>query len=153
MQPTVSVVVPCYNEQATIGSLLTAVYGQTYPRDKVEVVIADGLSDDGTRDAIAQFRETHPALAVRVVDNTRRSIPSGLNRAVREARGDILVRLDAHSVPVPQYIERCVEALEQGRGTSVGGVWTISPGGPGSIARAIAARFFIPPLSSAGYSL
>jgi len=139
MHPTVSVVIPCYNEQATIRSLLTAVYEQTYPRDKLEVVIADGLSEDGTRAAIASFQEMHPALLIKVVDNTKRTIPAGLNRAIREACGEILVRLDAHSVPVPEYIDLCVQALEQGKGASVGGVWSIRPGGPGWIAEAIAA--------------
>ena len=47
--PIVSIVVPCYNEQATIGLLLDALYQQTYPRSELEVIIADGLSTDGTR--------------------------------------------------------------------------------------------------------
>jgi glycosyltransferase involved in cell wall biosynthesis len=139
MQPTVSVVIPCYNEQATIRSLLTAIYEQTYPRDRLEVVIADGLSEDGTRAVIASFQETYPALQVRVLDNTKRTIPSGLNQAIREARGEILVRLDAHSVPIPEYVDLCVRALEQVKGASVGGVWSIRPGGLGWIAEGIAA--------------
>jgi glycosyltransferase involved in cell wall biosynthesis len=139
MHPTVSVIVPCYNEQATIGSLLNAVYGQTYPRDQLEVVIADGHSEDGTRAVIAEFRKAHPGLAVSVVDNSKRTIPSGLNQAIRESRGDVLVRLDAHSAPLPEYIELCVRDLEEGKGANVGGVWIIRPGGPGWIARGIAA--------------
>ncbi|MFH1185276.1 MAG: glycosyltransferase family 2 protein [Chloroflexota bacterium] len=134
-----TVIVPCYNEQATIGSLLTAVHGQTYPLDKLEVVVADGLSEDGTRAAIAGFREAHRAFQVRVVDNPKRTIPSGLNQAIRQARGDILVRLDAHSVPIPEYVERCIGALEAGNGTNVGGVWKICAGGPGWMAQGIAA--------------
>jgi len=139
MQPTVSIIVPCFNEQATIGALLDAIHQQTYPRDRLEVVIADGLSDDGTRAAVARFQHEHPTPAVRVIDNPIRTIPAGLNLAIREARGEILVRLDAHSAPIPEYVERCVRDLEVGRGSNVGGVWTIVPGGHGWIPEGIAA--------------
>jgi glycosyltransferase involved in cell wall biosynthesis len=139
MQPTVSIIVPCFNEEATIGSLLDAIHQQTYPQDRIEVVIADGLSEDGTRRSVAHFQRKHPALAVRVIDNPKRTIPAGLNLAIRDARGEILVRLDAHSAPIPPYVERCVLDLELGKGSNVGGVWTIAPGGLGWIAEGIAA--------------
>jgi glycosyltransferase involved in cell wall biosynthesis len=139
MQPTVSIIVPCFNEEATIGSLLHAIHEQTYPRDRVEVVIADGLSEDGTLAAVACFQQKHPTLGVRVITNPKRTIPAGLNLAIRDARGEILVRLDAHSAPIPEYVERCVRDLELGRGWNVGGVWTIAPGGHGWISEGIAA--------------
>jgi glycosyltransferase involved in cell wall biosynthesis len=121
MQPTVSIIVPCFNEEATIGSLLDAIHKQTYPRDRLEVVIADGLSEDGTRAAVDRFQQKHAALAVRVIDNPKRTIPAGLNQAIRKARGEILVRLDAHSAPIPEYVERCVRALSWARGQCGGG--------------------------------
>ncbi len=136
--PSVSVIVPCYNEQATIGLLLDALYRQTYPRERMEVVIADGLSEDATRQVIADWVARHPDLTVRVVDNPRRIIPAGLNVALRAAQGEIIVRLDAHAVPAEDYVERCVRLLEEGRGDNVGGVWRIRPGGQGLIAQAIA---------------
>ena len=136
--PVVSIIVPCYNEQETIGLLLEAIYGQTYPRQKMEVIIADGLSTDHTRDKIIEFHHNHLDLLVTIVDNQKRSIPSGLNEALRASRGEFIVRLDAHSVPFPDYIERCQEALTSGRGENVGGVWEIQAGGSGRIARAIA---------------
>jgi glycosyltransferase involved in cell wall biosynthesis len=139
MQPTVSIIVPCFNEEATIGSLLEAIHKQTYPRERLEVVIADGLSDDGTRAAVARFQKGRSALMVRVIDNPKRTIPAGLNLAIRDARGEILVRLDAHSAPIPEYVERCVRNLELGRGSNVGGVWIIAPGGHGWIPAGIAA--------------
>ena len=137
--PTVSVIIPCYNEQSTIGLLLDALYAQTFPREAMEVIIADGLSTDGTREAIAAWQAQHPDLAVKVVDNPKRIIPAALNLAIAAAEGDIIVRLDAHSVPAPDYIARSVAALEAGRGDNVGGVWQIRPGGKGWIARSIAA--------------
>ena len=139
MPPYLSIIVPCYNEQATIRLLLDAVLAQTYPRSQMEIVIADGLSQDGTRDVIAAFQSEHPDLAVRILDNERRSIPSALNLAVSAARGEIIIRLDAHSMPQPDYVQRCVQALEAGKGANVGGVWMIHPGASGWIAEAIAA--------------
>ena len=136
--PKVSVVVPCYNEQSTIRLLLTALREQTFPRAEMEVIIADGMSTDSTRDEIAAFQKDFPDLQVRVVDNTVRSIPSGLNRAIEASRGSIIIRLDAHSKPYPDYIENCVKDIETGRGDNVGGVWEIQPGVDTWIAKSIA---------------
>jgi glycosyltransferase involved in cell wall biosynthesis len=137
--PTVSIIVPCYNEQSTIRLLLDAVYAQSFPRGEIEVVIADGGSTDATCREIQAFQADHPDLALVIVPNPRRIIPAGLNRALEAATGRYIVRLDAHSVPQADYVERCVQALEAGCGTNVGGVWDIRPGGPGWIARSIAA--------------
>lgn len=135
----VSVIVPCYNEQNTICLLLEALIAQTFSHQEMEVVIADGISTDQTRQRILDFQAEHPDLLLRIVDNPRRIIPAGVNLAIRAAQGEIIVRLDAHSVPRADYVERCVQALEQGKGDNVGGVWEIRPGGAGWQARAVAA--------------
>jgi glycosyltransferase involved in cell wall biosynthesis len=124
---SVSIIIPSYNEQSTICNLLDAIYSQTFPRNNLEIIIADGMSSDGTRVQIAGFANSHPDLHIAVVDNPRRHIPAGLNRALKEARGDIIIRLDAHSMPYPDYIERCVADLEAGLGENVGGIWEIRP--------------------------
>ena len=136
--PLVSIIVPCYNEQATIHLLLEAICAQTVPTHEMEVVIADGMSTDGTRAAIAGFQQKHPALTVRMVDNPRRNIPAALNSALAAAEGQFIVRLDAHSMPAQDYVERCLENLRAGRGENIGGVWEIRPRGTGLIPRAIA---------------
>lgn len=135
--PFVSVIIPCYNEEATIRKLLEALRAQTYPLAKMEVVISDGLSTDATRDVIAAFQKEHSDLSVRVVDNQARTIPSGVNQAIREARGELFVRLDAHSMPIPEYVQRCVEAHQTGMGDNVGGVWEIRPGAETWVAESI----------------
>jgi succinoglycan biosynthesis protein ExoA len=137
--PLVSIIVPCYNEQATIRLLLEAVYTQTFPRQEMEVVIADGMSTDQTRTEIAAFEQTHPDLAVKVTENPRRNIPAGVNRAVASACGEFILRLDAHCTPHRDYVARCVAALQAGLGGNVGGVWEIRPGGTSWQARSIAA--------------
>lgn len=136
--PKVSVIVPCYNEQSTIRLLLEALHEQTFPRAEMEVILADGLSTDGTRDVIAAFQKDFPDLEVRVVDNTRRSIPSAVNRAIEVSRGEFIVRLDAHSKPYPDYVANSVKAHEENRGENVGGVWEIRHGADTWIAKSIA---------------
>jgi glycosyltransferase involved in cell wall biosynthesis len=135
----VSIIVPCYNEQSTIHLLLEALYAQTYPRGKLEVIISDGLSTDRTREVITTFQDGHPDLRVRLVENPKRIIPAAVNQAIRAACGEVLVRMDAHSMPHPDYVERCVAALESGKGDNVGGLWEIQPAGEGWMARSIAA--------------
>jgi len=137
--PVVSIIVPCYNEEATIGLLLSAIERQTYPCEQMEVILADGMSNDATRQQVAAFVLAHPALAVRLVDNPKRIIPAGLNCALAVAQGEIVVRLDAHSMPAEDYVARCVAALVGGMGDNVGGVWDIRPGRGNWIARSIAA--------------
>ncbi|MCW5875612.1 MAG: glycosyltransferase family 2 protein [Anaerolineales bacterium] len=137
--PQISVIIPCFNEEKTIAGVLQAIHEQGIPKGELEVVIADGLSTDGTREAIAAFQTAHPDLPITVVDNPRRLIPAGLNLAIAAARGEVILRLDAHCQPQPGYISRSLEALQAGRGWNVGGVWRIAPGGPGPLAAAIAA--------------
>ena len=138
MPPIVSIIVPCLNEEKTIRILLDAILAQTYPVVAMEVVIADGHSEDGTRSEIAAFQREHPELAVTVIDNDARVIPVSLNRAIQATSGEIIVRMDAHSAPAEDYVERCVRALQEGLGDNVGGVWDIRPGAEGWVAASIA---------------
>jgi succinoglycan biosynthesis protein ExoA len=138
MLPKVSIIVPCYNEQSTIRLLLEALCEQTYPRSGMEVIVADGLSTDGTRDVIRAFQKDVPDLSVRIVDNPHRNIPSALNRAIEIARGEIIVRIDGHSKPFPDYVENCITAHEARLGDNVGGVWEIRPGTDTWMAKSIA---------------
>jgi len=135
---SVSVIIPCFNEKTTICKLLVAIYAQTYPRADLEVVIADGMSTDGTRAEIVGFAYSHQDLHIAVVDNPKRHIPAGLNCALKITQGEIIVRLDAHSMPYPDYIERCVSDLAAGLGENVGGVWEIRPGANTWMAQSIA---------------
>jgi len=134
----VSVIVPCYNEENTIELLLDAIYHQTFPIREIEVVIADGQSTDGTRDKILQFTAQHPDLPVKIIDNPRRFIPAALNRALDCSTGEYIIRMDAHSIPEPNYIDTCVRELDAGKGENVGGVWNIIPSSDHWISQSIA---------------
>jgi len=137
MLPEVSIVIPCLNEEKTILGLLDAIFFQTFPHTKMEVIISDGLSEDQTRNKIAEFQSKHPDLFIKVVDNPARRIPTGLNQAIRAARAPIITRLDAHTIPASDYVERSVIALKSALGDNVGGVIDVNPGADTLIARAI----------------
>jgi cellulose synthase/poly-beta-1,6-N-acetylglucosamine synthase-like glycosyltransferase len=138
-QPRVSVIVPCLNEENTIRGLLEAISRQTFPLQEMEVLIVDGGSEDNTLGEIKKYQREHNGLKVRVVENPKRIIPAALNLGVQAAAGEYIVRLDAHSVPHPEYIARSVSGLEQRLGENVGGVWKIIPSADTWIARSIAA--------------
>jgi succinoglycan biosynthesis protein ExoA len=137
--PLVSIIVPCRNEENTIRLLLDAIFQQTYPRKDMEVIIADGLSTDATRQVISDFQQEKPDLFVKVVDNPVRSIPAALNTAIHASSGEYILRLDAHCIPVQDYVARCITGLQEGLGENVGGVWKIQPSSQGWLARSIAA--------------
>jgi glycosyltransferase involved in cell wall biosynthesis len=139
MSKQISLIIPCFNEQASIGLLLDAIRRQTYQLDKIEVIIADGMSDDGTRDAIQDYASQHPELSIRLIDNPKRIIPAALNAAIEAAEGNVIIRLDAHSAPKPDYVEKCLAVLEETGSANAGGVWEIQPGAETWIACSIAA--------------
>ncbi|HLD94801.1 MAG TPA: glycosyltransferase family 2 protein [Anaerolineales bacterium] len=134
----VSIIIPCFNEEKTITRLLEAIHAQDFPRKDLEVVIADGLSTDGTRKRISEFQRQHKGLDIKVLDNNARTIPAALNLAIRTAKGESIIRLDAHCIPQPDYVSKSMAALEAGRGWNVGGVWDIQPSANGWIAESIA---------------
>ena len=136
---TVSLIVPCLNEERTITELLEAILAQTHPAHLMDVAIADGMSTDATRERVAAFAAAHPEIAIAVIDNPGAVIPVGLNRAIAATTGAYVVRLDAHCIPAADYVERCVAALAAGTGDVVGGRWDVRTKGEGVIARSIVA--------------
>lgn len=134
----VSVIIPCYNEEDSITDLLVAIYEQSFPRDEIEVIISDGMSTDATREKITDFGNEFPDLKLKVIDNRKKTIPSGLNQAIQAANGEYIIRLDAHSNPHPDYIARSIRALESGLGDNIGGVISIQAASEGWISQSIA---------------
>jgi succinoglycan biosynthesis protein ExoA len=128
--PEVTVALPVLNEAAHIEGCLQAVVAQTYPRI-VEILVVDGGSEDATREIAARFP------GVRVIDNPGRRQSSGLNVALREARGDVLVRVDGRTVVAPDYVDQCIAALTRSGAALVGG--PIEPRGTTWVERAVGA--------------
>jgi glycosyltransferase involved in cell wall biosynthesis len=134
--PRVTVIVPCRNEERYIGPCLDSILASDYPKDRLEVLVVDGMSEDRTRDVLAGYSAAHPW--IRLIDNPRRITPVALNLAIRASTGAILVRMDAHVVYPPDYVSKLVAALEKYGADNVGGVLRTLPAGPGAMARAIA---------------
>ena len=110
--PLVSVIMPVRNEAAYIERSLGAVLAQDYPADRLEILVVDGMSGDGTRQAVLAHAATRPNL--RLLDNPAGIVPPGLNIGIRQARGEIVVRVDGHCEIAPDYVSRCVEHLLAG---------------------------------------
>ncbi|MBO9540006.1 glycosyltransferase family 2 protein [bacterium] len=119
--PLLSVIVPCRNERQHIAPFLEAVLAQAREGFELEVLIADGMSDDGTREVLAEYTERHPF--IRVIDNPERNTPHALNRAITAARGEVIVRMDVHTVYAPDYLRECLAVLEESGADNVGGAW------------------------------
>jgi succinoglycan biosynthesis protein ExoA len=134
---SVSVVIPCYNEVRFIGKVLENLADQ-YELQHYEIIIVDGMSEDGTRDLIETFKLSHPELSITLLDNPARKIPVALNTGIAAARGNIIARMDAHAFPSNGYIRRCVEVLRQERAGVVGMPCHVRPGADTLMARAIA---------------
>jgi succinoglycan biosynthesis protein ExoA len=133
-QPFVSVIMPVRNEAAFIERSVGAVAAQDYPQDRMEILVADGMSDDATREIVSSLQERHAI--VKLIDNPGRIVAAGLNAALRQAKGEIIVRIDGHCEVAPDYLRRCVSHLVQTQVEAVGGpVETI---GESLTARAIA---------------
>jgi len=141
--PLVSLLMPVRNEASFIERSLGAVLAQDYPRDRIEVIVADGLSTDATREIIEALAEQHPNLGL--VDNPGKIVSTGLNAALRVARGEIIIRVDGHTVIAPDYCRQCVEALRQPGVDNVGGrMIAVSDGSFGrAVALATCSRFGI----------
>jgi succinoglycan biosynthesis protein ExoA len=139
-QPAVSIVVPCRNERDQIETLLQSILAQEPPPGGFEVIVADGTSDDGTRSILSKLARENSRL--RIVDNGAHIVSTGLNAAIREAKGSVIMRMDAHTRYASDYVRNCLEVLLKTGADNVGGPWVAK--GTGIIGRAIAAAFQSP---------
>lgn len=115
----VTVMVPCRNERKGIAKLLDSILAQDMTGLDWEVIIADGMSDDGTRDTIQQYCAKEPR--IRMIDNPGRIVSTGLNAALRDAHGEIILRMDAHTEYAKDYVRSCVDTLVRTGAQNVGG--------------------------------
>jgi len=119
MQPRVTIGMPAYNEEHYIEACIASVQAQDYPRNLIEILVADGRSTDRTRDLLARLAAADPR--IRVIDNPARLQAAGLGLLVKQAIGDIFVRMDVHCEYAPDYVRKCVETLERTGADNVGG--------------------------------
>ena len=104
-----------------IESAINSILKQDHIEGGFEVIVADGMSDDGTRDVLDAFAKTDDRIVV--VDNPKHIVPTGLNAAISAAQGKIIIRMDAHTDYAHDYLKSCIEVLYESRADNVGGPW------------------------------
>ncbi len=109
--PMVTVIMPVRNEQKAIGRSLGSVLAQDYPANRLEVLVADGMSDDGTRAIVGEIARRDPR--VRLVDNQAGIMAAGFNTALTFARGEIIVLLGGHSEVAVDFVRESVALLRE----------------------------------------
>lgn len=138
MQPFVSIILPVRNEERFITSCLKSISAQDYPKEQIEVLIAEGMSDDDTLGKIAEYDSIDKDLDITVLKNQKQTVSAGLNLGFRNAKGDVLIRMDAHAKYGSDYISQCLAVMERTGAANVGGPALALPGDDSALARAIA---------------
>jgi glycosyltransferase involved in cell wall biosynthesis len=122
----ISVIIPCRNENNFIGKCLDSIILNDYPKDKFEILVVDGMSSDGTREIVRQYLRRYPF--VKLLDNPKKITPVALNLGIKAARGEIIVRMDAHAEYPMHYLSKCLEYLFLTKADVVGGpIITVPP--------------------------
>lgn len=115
-----SVIVPIYNEEKYIAKCLDSILEQDYPKDEMELLLVDGMSKDRTREIIAEYQKCYDW--IQVLDNPEKIVPCAMNVGIQAAKGDVIMRLDAHASYENNYISALVNALDKYKADNVGAV-------------------------------
>jgi succinoglycan biosynthesis protein ExoA len=137
----VSVIAPCRNERSYIEAFTASVRKQKLPTPWcLQLVVADGRSDDGTRELLERLAATDPRVVC--IDNPAGIVSAGLNAALRVASGEVIVRMDVHTEYADDYIAQCLAVQAETWADNVGGPWRAEPDpNAGAMQRAVAAAF------------
>jgi glycosyltransferase involved in cell wall biosynthesis len=106
---TVAVVIPCRNEKAYIGLCLDSLVACDFDKQKLEVYVCDGLSDDGTAAIVSDYSARYPF--IHLLQNTARTTPHALNLGIRSSKTDVVIILGAHAAIAPDFVSRNIEVL------------------------------------------
>ncbi len=135
--PFVSVIIPCYQEEKFIGQCLDSLLKNDYPVERMEILVMDGGSTDGTRDIVLQYKSRYPF--IKILDNREKFQTFAMNKGIKESSGEIIIRCDAHSSYNKSYISKSVlRLLEDSLVGNAGGVWVNAPSGRTTASLAIA---------------
>lgn len=124
--PKVSIIIPTRNEEKYIRYCLQSVIDQDYPKDLLEILVVDGLSEDGTREIIEDY--VHKYQFIKLLNNPKRIVSTALNLGIKDAQGGIILRMDAHNVYRKDYVSKCVKYLIEHNVDNVGGICLTLPG-------------------------
>ncbi len=145
----VSLVIPCRNEERHIAECLDSIFESNFRNDQLEILVIDAMSADRTRAILAEYQQKWPM--IRVLDNPKRLISVAMNIGLRNARGEMVLKIDAHSTYPKDYISKCVDSLTRYQASNAGGTWRIMPGNESATATAIALALAHPFASGNAY--
>ncbi|NLK95028.1 MAG: glycosyltransferase family 2 protein [Clostridiales bacterium] len=120
MNKTVSVIIPCRNEEQFIGKCLDSFIKQNYPKELFTIIVADGMSTDNTRNIIKQYMEEYKN--IRLVDNEGYTAPKGMNKGILSTDSEIVIIFGAHAEADENFVLENVNALENTEVGCSGGV-------------------------------
>ncbi len=120
--PLVSIIFPLYNEAPNISPCLTTILQQDYALERIEVLVIDADSYDGSAQQVIDFAATHPRLSIKLIQKPKHIISVGLNMGIRASQGDVIIRADARTRLDSAYVKTCVQYLMAGQADNVGGV-------------------------------
>lgn len=123
--PFISIIIPCRNEEALIGQCLKSIVRQDYPKNKLEVLIVDGISQDKTRDIIRTYIKKYPF--IKMINNTKRITPAAFNLGIKYSKGELIVLLGSHNIYQKDYLSQSVKYLKKYQADNVGGVIKVKP--------------------------
>jgi len=115
----ISVILPIFNEIKYIEKTINSILSQDFPKNKLEIIIVDGMSFDGTREKVNNFKKFNSNIIL--IDNPEKIVPTGFNRALNIAKGEIIIRVDGHTILENDYINNCVRLLKEKNASNVGG--------------------------------
>jgi succinoglycan biosynthesis protein ExoA len=121
--PMVSIIIPCRNEVRFIASCLDSILSNGFPVERLEILVVDGMSDDGTREIVHDYAARYGP--IKLLDNRHKVTPYALNIGIRAAKGDVVMRLDAHTICERDYVARCIRVLFKYGADDVGGTLRI----------------------------
>lgn len=110
-KPIVTVIIPCRNEFNYIEKSVTSILNQKDLPGEIEIIVVDGLSDDGTRERLEKLQLGFPNL--KVIDNLKRTTPFALNLGIKEAYGEFVCIMGAHSVYSEDYLSISIKLMEK----------------------------------------
>ena len=115
-----SVIVPIFNEEKYIAKCIDSILEQDYPKDDLEIILVDGMSTDNTRKIVEEYVTKYPF--IKLIDNPNRIAPWAMNNGIKEAKGEVIMRLDAHATYEKNYFPALAYGLNKYKADNIGSV-------------------------------